>query len=184
MTIRFVAELTCDHHPRCTETFTTRVLATIDSGCSPFGGPACKASLEADVYPESGWHELLNGDEWKVCCPKCWDAPDRFEPGYIAAQLRAYDWAASGRRGTRNDLLMLRQWTEALLIEPDAWEATTDGGYPRCGWGKVCGFEMQTSFGSQPMPCVWIASWAGGSWNSLDMVSEFRRRAPETAVES
>jgi hypothetical protein len=176
--IRFVADVSCDHHPRCEEKATFGVRAVIDPGCSPMGGPPCKAELEADIYHESGWHELPEG---KVCCPQCWAEPERFEPETLARELREYDWAphcwAPNRGGMNPEIVpKLKAWAEQLLSEPDAWEATTDGGYPRCGWGPVCGFEMRTSFGSRPMPHVAILGWQGISWNALSSVSELRRK--------
>ena len=78
MPASFIAELTCDHHPRCTSTARVGVSTEMDRGCSPFGGPACSAEIVADTYG-TGWHEFPGG---KMCCPLCWEKPCRFDLGY------------------------------------------------------------------------------------------------------
>lgn len=72
--IRFVAELECDNNP-CTETARVGVYVSIESGCSPFGGPQCKGVLEADCF-DNGWSDYGDGRVW---CPKCVADQFRFE---------------------------------------------------------------------------------------------------------
>ena len=57
----------------------------------------------------------------------------------------------------------------------EEWEATTDGGWPRVGWGRVLEIGMYDGWPYwTPTPSVYIASWMGGSWNSWRMVCEAR----------
>jgi hypothetical protein len=75
MTIRFIAELTCDHAP-CTETAQVGVSYEMESGCSPMGGGGqCRATVVAETHG-TGWQELTEGKVW---CPLCWADQFRFE---------------------------------------------------------------------------------------------------------
>jgi hypothetical protein len=52
------------------------------------------------------------------------------------------------------------------------WQATTDGGWPRCGWGKVLAVGMYDGWPYwHPVPSVLIAGPLGGEWHSFASVT-------------
>lgn len=57
------------------------------------------------------------------------------------------------------------------------WEATTDGGWPRCGWGNVLAVRMWDGWPYwQPTPSVLVSNWTGGAtWHAIDAISDVRR---------
>jgi hypothetical protein len=62
------------------------------------------------------------------------------------------------------------------LADGTEWEATTDGGWPRCGWGKVLYVGMYDGWPYwRPVPSVCIASKCGASWHSFDSVTSIRK---------
>lgn len=58
---------------------------------------------------------------------------------------------------------------KAIAEAPDEWIATTDGGRPRCGWGKVLAVGMYDGWPWwRPVPSVCIQSpLGGGEWHSF-----------------
>ena len=57
----------------------------------------------------------------------------------------------------------------------ETWEATTDGGIPRVGWGRVAHIGMYDGWPYwRPVPSVYITSWMGGEWSSFCSLSEIR----------
>lgn len=69
-----------------------------------------------------------------------------------------------------------------LSKNPDQYEATTDGGWPRCGWGKVVEVGMYDGWPYwRPVPSVAIESTFGIAWHSFSAISSIRpieRKAP------
>jgi len=54
----------------------------------------------------------------------------------------------------------------------ETWEATTDGGWPRFGWGQVTAIGMYDGWPYwRPTPSVCIAGRYGGEWASFLLVS-------------
>lgn len=98
-------------------------------------------------------------------------------------ELRAFDFGAAGwdRGGSMNpgsvrDAVAL---LEKLISEPDAYQATTDGGWPRCGWGDVLAVEIrgeESGPDCRVQPRFLLASWAGASWEPWYMLSDVRRK--------
>ena len=93
-----------------------------------------------------------------------------------------YDFAATGwdQGGSGNpDLIegktrQLRE-LEAGLERGESWEATTDGGVPRVGWGRVLAVGMYDGWPYwKPTPSVLISGPFGGEWSSWWSVSEAR----------
>jgi hypothetical protein len=79
-----------------------------------------------------------------------------------------YDFAKYGRGG---DVERLRQ-----LMSGGEWEATTDGGWPRCGWGRVLDIGMYDGWPHwSPTPSVYITSWMGGSWHPYYSLTDIRK---------
>lgn len=58
------------------------------------------------------------------------------------------------------------------------YEATTDGGWPRCGWGEVLATGMYDGWPWwSPVPSVCIHSWTGmGVWSSFASITDIRRK--------
>jgi hypothetical protein len=62
------------------------------------------------------------------------------------------------------------------LTNGEKWEATTDGGWPRCGWGEVCAVGMYDGWPYwRPVPSVAIAGIYGLEWSSFSSVTSIRK---------
>ena len=65
------------------------------------------------------------------------------------------------------------------LADGAEWEATVDGGWPRCGYGKVLDVGMYDGWPYwRPVPSVCIATSFGASWHSFDSVKGIRKPKP------
>lgn len=64
----------------------------------------------------------------------------------------------------------------ALEAHPGVSEVTTDGGWPRCGWGEVLRVGMYDGWPYwKPVPSVCIASWTGGGvWSAFANITDIR----------
>lgn len=76
---------------------------------------------------------------------------------------------------------MLQRALETLHTLEDhlgEYEATTDGGWPRCGWGEVIKVGMYDGWPWwRPVPSVCIRSWTGaGVWCSFASITDIRGR--------
>lgn len=70
-----------------------------------------------------------------------------------------------------------REMSEGIA-RGETWEATTDGGWPRVGWGKVIDVGMYDGWPYwTPMPSFLLSSHLGGGWHCWRMLSEARRAA-------
>ena len=58
------------------------------------------------------------------------------------------------------------------------YEATTYGGWPRCGWGEVLKVGMYDGWPYwKPVPSVCIRSWIGGGvWSAFSSITDVRKR--------
>lgn len=85
-----------------------------------------------------------------------------------------------GKREQRDrDLVRLRKMEESCKVGGDV-EATTYGGWPRCGWGRVLAVGMYDGWPYwKPVPSVLINGWMGASWHSFDSVTDIRDGAKE-----
>lgn len=100
------------------------------------------------------------------------------------SDIDSYDYAAHGwdRGGSMNPKCIADtiEKIKKLAAEPDVYQATTDGGWPRCGWGDVLGVEVRgDENGCDPrvQPRFLLRSWAGASWEPWYMLSDIRRKA-------
>ncbi len=67
---------------------------------------------------------------------------------------------------------------EQALKLGETWEATTDGGAPRCGWGEVLEVGMYDGWPHwKPTPSILIASHLGSEWSSWFHVKASREDA-------
>ena len=83
-----------------------------------------------------------------------WDHGGSFNPKLIAGRVE-----------------MLRR----LAADPDRYEATTDGGIPRCGWGRVLQVGMYDGWPYwKPVPSVLLSTWAGAEWHSWSCLVEIK----------
>src|SRR5574337_1459377 len=92
-----------------------------------------------------------------------------------------YDFAASGwdRGGSMNPDCIPSRVEMLKQIEHGDWEATVDGGWPRCGWGKVLAVAMYDGWPHwKPTPSFLLSSWAGASWHSWDSLTDVRASQP------
>ena len=61
------------------------------------------------------------------------------------------------------------------LADGGEWMATTDGGWPRCGWGKVVAVGMYDGWPYwRPVPSVAIAGTLGTEWHSFSSVTDIQ----------
>ena len=64
---------------------------------------------------------------------------------------------------------------QMLEKDPDKYEATTDGGWPRCGWGSIVHIGMYDGWPYwKPVPSVFITSMFVGDWHSFDCITNIR----------
>lgn len=64
------------------------------------------------------------------------------------------------------------------VVAGERWEATTDGGWPRVGWGAVTQVGMYDGWPYwRPVPSFYLSSWLGGSWHAFSSLSEARKAA-------
>ena len=63
-----------------------------------------------------------------------------------------------------------------LEAEPDKYEATTYGGWPRCGWGEILCIGMYDGWPYwRPVPSICIKSFTGmGEWHSFHNITDIR----------
>jgi len=63
-----------------------------------------------------------------------------------------------------------------LLLNGEEWEATTYGGWPRCGWGLVVHIGMYDGWPYwRPVPSVAIVSTLGGvEWHPFHSITNIR----------
>lgn len=62
---------------------------------------------------------------------------------------------------------------KAAEQSPDKYQATTDGGWPRCGWGRVLRVIMYDGWPYwRPTPTVVCASWHGVEYHAINSLSE------------
>lgn len=90
----------------------------------------------------------------------------------------SHDWNHGG--GTNPDhvsrcVSMLRELDEGIA-RGEVWEATTDGGIPRVGWGRVLDIGMYDGWPYwRPVPSVLIDDYLGAETTSYCGLSEIRK---------
>lgn len=93
-----------------------------------------------------------------------------------------YDFAAHGwteSHGGINPALIPAMIERLKQLEHGEWQATTDGGWPRCGWGKVIAVGMYDGWPHwKPTPSVLICSPLGSSWHPWYSVTDIRPGGP------
>lgn len=76
-----------------------------------------------------------------------------------------------------HERMFQRAMTILRLLEesPDKYEATTDGGWPRCGWGRTIHIGMYDGWPYwRPIPSVFITSPFDGGWHSFSCITDIR----------
>lgn len=94
-------------------------------------------------------------------------------------ELGSIDWdhpmIAEVEKRSPEIVAMLREAEQS----PHDFAATTDGGWPRVGWGEVLRVVMYDGWPYwQPTPTVVTSHWYGISYNAFNALSEVRRRTP------
>lgn len=88
-----------------------------------------------------------------------------------------YDFAAHGwdRGGAMNPDLIPRRVESLKQCEENVGnvKTTTDGGWPRVGWGTVLAVDMRDG-----EPSVLIDGWMGPSWSPWFMIHEVLPTTP------
>ena len=83
----------------------------------------------------------------------------------------------------QHEKMFQRSLTILKLLEqnPDKYEATTYGGWPRCGWGSILHVGMYDGWPYwKPVPSVCIQSWTGmGEWCTFHNISDIRIKGEE-----
>lgn len=63
------------------------------------------------------------------------------------------------------------------LLDGGEWEATADGGWPRCGWGDVVQVGMYDGWPYwRPVPSVAISGTFGLGWHSFSSITSIRSK--------
>lgn len=107
-------------------------------------------------------HRTIKVREGELLGPVDWDY-----------DFNQHDWDHGGAMNPErlaHSLEMLKK-----ICAGGKWEATTDGGNPKCGWGAVLQVGMYDGWPYwKPTPSVFISSWMGGSWSSFTSISSIR----------
>lgn len=154
-----------------------RLLAAIDAAypVTPAPAPAvadrsewwkCRCPIERDLHRPA-----------ETECARCGQTRAGREREMLAASLESYDWTRhcwGPGRGGSNPVLVAdwKRYADRLARGVDGVEMTTDGGWPRCGWSRVVGFEMRGG-----VPSVCLAGMFGASWHSLTSIGDMRETA-------
>ena len=87
-----------------------------------------------------------------------------------------YDFYAHGwdRGGSINPERIADSIDKLRKIETGEWQATTDGGWPRVGWGDVLDTDMRAQRIGEPRPSFCLSSVYGASWHSWHMLTSIR----------
>lgn len=91
-----------------------------------------------------------------------------------------YDFNSHGRAGHNPEMIpheveQLRTLADGIE-RGERWEATTDGGWPRVGWGDVLQVGMYDGWPYwRPVPSVLKMGPLGPEWHSFLSISEIRR---------
>jgi hypothetical protein len=68
---------------------------------------------------------------------------------------------------------------EGGIAAGEEWWATTDGGWPRCGWKRVVQVGMYDGWPFwRPTPSLLLSGMFGGEWASWYNITEAERREP------
>lgn len=87
-------------------------------------------------------------------------------------------WSGDKDEHCRNQVEKLRQLTNG-----EKWEATTDGGWPRCGWGEVVAVGMYDGWPYwRPVPSVAIMGSFGVEWSAFANVTSIRKASTPNAA--
>lgn len=74
------------------------------------------------------------------------------------------------------------EWLRTLENNPDAYEATTDGGCPKFGWHRICAVGMYDGWPYwRPVPSVCLSGTLGAEWHSFDSITGINRIAGANA---
>lgn len=91
----------------------------------------------------------------------------------------SYDFMQHFQDATDKDERCKRamDWLRQIEADKDAFVATTDGGWPRCGWGDVIGVGMYDGWPWwRPTPSVCIRGPFGGEWHSFYTITGVERK--------
>lgn len=92
----------------------------------------------------------------------------------------SYDFASHFQGDQRAEERCLKQLDRLrrLADAPDDWEATTDGGWPRVGWGDVLAVGMYDGWPYwRPVPSVCLRSpLGGGEWHSFTSITNIENK--------
>ena len=99
----------------------------------------------------------------------------------------SYDFRSHYNINNGNPLAQETYCAEAVerlkqLTNGEKWEATTDGGWPRCGWGEVVAVVMYDGWPYwRPVPSVGIYGIYGVEWSSFSNVTSIRKASVPNA---
>lgn len=66
---------------------------------------------------------------------------------------------------------------KAVEENPDKYQTTTDGGWPRCGWKDVLEVGMYDGWPYWKLvPSVLMKNWMGASWHSFSSITSIRKK--------
>ena len=89
------------------------------------------------------------------------------------------DWSHEMIASCGLDINQLKRMEE----HPERFQATTDGGWPRCGIRRVIAFCMYDGWPYwTPHPAIFYAGVLGGEWHSLNSISDIYEDKIEETV--
>ena len=86
-----------------------------------------------------------------------------------------HDWSPT-RGGVNPEVTRKLDWLRELESNPEAYEATTDGGWPKIGWKRVIRVGMYDGWPFwKPTPSVQIAGTLGTEWHPWYSISAIEK---------
>lgn len=86
-----------------------------------------------------------------------------------------YPAACNGEKAHEEHFQRAMTILRMLEAEPDKYEATTDGGWPRCCWGNIAHIGMYDGWPYwKPIPSVFIISHIVGDWQGFHNITDIR----------
>ena len=74
-------------------------------------------------------------------------------------------------------------WLRILAADKDKYLATTYGGWPRCGWGRVLEVGMYDGWPYwRAVPSVCLSTWLGCEWHDFSFITNLADAATRNIV--
>lgn len=97
--------------------------------------------------------------------------------------IRHFDNSCCSAEQKAADCEQSKRWLRMIEENPEKYEVTTYGGWPRCGWGPVVSVGMYDGWPYwRPVPSVAYATLLGVDWTSFSGITNIRNRETKEIV--